>query len=85
MNADLYNGDVSRVIAFINSHNLYQFNKPIYFHEMYWGVEIVDFMGGHFFMNSQNLFEAKNQNLIYFTKKRDVNVPNISKIEDTVL
>ena len=36
-------------------------------------------------MNSHALYEAKNNNSIDCTKKRDVNVPNISEMEDTGL
>ena len=52
---------------------------------MDWGVENGDLGGGHFFMKNHTLYEVNNNNFIYSTKKRDVNVPNIYAIKDTGL
>ena len=41
--------------------------------------------GGHFFINSHALSEAKNNSSIYSTNKRDGNVPNVSEMEDNGL
>ena len=41
--------------------------------------------GGHFFMTSNILYEAKNPSSIYYKKKRDGNIPNLFEMEDTGL
>ena len=46
------------------------------------GVENGDVSGGNFYMNNHIIPGANNHNTIYYTKKRDGNVPNISEIED---
>ena len=47
---------------------------------MDWYVKTGDVSNEIFLMNRQTLYESKNQNSIYSTKKRDGNVPNVSKI-----
>ena len=48
-------------------------------------VENGDVSGGHCFMNSHTLSEAKNNNSIDSTNKRDGNFPNVSEMEGTGL
>ena len=36
-------------------------------------------------MKSYTLYEAKNHNSVYSTKKRSVNFPNVSEMEDSGL
>ena len=83
MNCDSNNGGVSRGIGLINSYNLYQFNESSCFGSIYWDVESIDVSGGHFFMKSHTLSEAKNQTSIDSTNKRYGNVPNVYEMEDT--
>ena len=52
---------------------------------MYWGIDNGDVSGEHCLMNSQNLFESMKKNYIDSTKKRAVNVPNVSEIKDNGL
>ena len=49
---------------------------------MDWYVENCDVSGGHCFMKNHTISEAMNQNSIDYTKIRDVNVPNVSVMED---
>ena len=85
MNGDLNNGDVSYGSVFINSHTLSQCNEWIPFNGMGEYVENCDVSGRNFLMNSHNLYKAKKPSYLDYTKKKDGNVPNVSKIEDTGL
>ena len=49
------------------------------------GVENCDVSGGHYFMNSHNISEAKKHNNIDSTNKWDENSPEVSEIENTGL
>ena len=51
---------------------------------MGWGVESGDVIGTHYFVNSHIIYKTKNQNSIYYTKKRDGNVTNVPEMEDTI-
>ena len=59
MNGDLKNSDVIYVNGFIISHTLSQCNKSRSFNYMDGGVENGDVSGGHCFMKSNTLYEAK--------------------------
>ena len=51
---------------------------------MRWGVKNGD-LSGLLNMNSNTVYEAKNQNPIDYTNKTDENNPNIFEMENTVL
>ena len=48
--------------------------------EMDWGIVNGDISGGHCYMNSCTLSEAKNHNYIYSSKKGGENAPNVNEI-----
>ena len=49
------------------------------------GVENCDVSGGDCFMKIHTISESKNLSYIYYTNKRDGNVPNVSEMKDTGL
>ena len=52
---------------------------------MNWGVKNVDVSGSNCYMNSHTLSEANSHNYIDYTKKRDLNAPNLSTMKNTGL
>ena len=42
-------------------------------------------IGGYCFINSYTLFEVKEPIYLYYTNKRDGNVPNVSAMDDNLL
>ena len=83
MNWILNNDDMSCGNGFINSHTFSQFNESSYFNDKDEDVEHGDVRGWNCFMNIHTLSEAKKLSYLYSTKKRDLNVPNVSEMEDT--
>ena len=75
INANLNDGDVSRLFCLINIHTLSQFNSSSWFIEMDWDVENGNVSVGLFFMNSHTIYKANNQNCIIYSKKRDEMFP----------
>ena len=69
INSNWNNRDMSIGIGVLNSHNLHQYNKSSNLNEMNMGVENGDANSGHFYMNSANGSESKNQKSIDSTKK----------------
>ena len=85
MNYNLQNGEVSSGIGLINIQTISQLIESTKLNDMNWGVENCDVSGNNFYMNSHTIYEKKNHNYIYYTKKRDGNPPNLSAIENTGL
>ena len=44
-------------------------------------AEIFYMSGGHYLLKCHTPYEANNTNYLDYTKKRDVNVPNVSEME----
>ena len=78
MNGDLNNGDVSCGNGFINSHILSQCNESISFNDVCGDVENGDMSGRKLFINIHALYEANRLSSSDSTKKRGVNVLNVS-------
>ena len=85
MNYILKNGDVIRGYGSINRDNLSQFIESSNLNDMNRGVETFDVSCGHWYMNSNTIYEAKNPNFMDSTKKRNENAPNLSTMKNTGL
>ena len=85
MNANLQNGYFSSGISLLNNHKQTQFNESTDLNEIIMGVENGDVNDGHCYINSPIISEAKYNNSIDSTNKRDKISPNRSKKENTVL
>ena len=85
MSANVQNGYMSSRISVINSHTLLQCKKPSNLNYINWGFKNGNVSGGHFYMNSHNVYEANNHKSVDSTKKSDENNHNRSEMENNGL